>query len=233
MRRPGAMPAPHGRGAFSGCSHGGSRRQKRPDFRQQFLKAFAGAAGAGVFSAELFEQFLVAMNDPHAAFDVRFGWEAALALTGALESRAGRAGVTGFAWDTSGGELHGGTWPANSATIVTCAWPMSTPRRKGTSRISPHSGASADLASFSEPSFPPVSLSRIFWMSPFGVFGVPSGYGEWFAGGRCPPYLTADHRHSPRQLRLFRPRLHSRGTDVESILSDPLRRCASSRWSCV
>lgn len=158
-----APPRRNTRAAFSGCSHGGSRRQKRPDFRQQFLKAFAGAAGAGVFSAKLFEQFLVAMNDPHAAFDVRLGRVAAPALTGALESRAGRAGVTGFAWDTSGGELHDGTWPTNSATIVTCA-----SRRKGTSRISPHGGSSADVASFSEPSFPSVSLTRIFWMSPSG-----------------------------------------------------------------
>jgi hypothetical protein len=87
---------------FIGCNATGSPRQNRPDRMQHFLKAPVGPARARIVSAELFDQLLVAVNDPDAAFNVRFGREAATALTGALESRAGRdANRVRDAWDTS------------------------------------------------------------------------------------------------------------------------------------
>src|SRR5436309_3073198 len=62
------------------------RRQKRPLRKQQALKPLARAARAGVVSAELFGQFLVAVYDPHASLDMRFGWVAAAALAHRLKS---------------------------------------------------------------------------------------------------------------------------------------------------
>src|SRR5688500_14077819 len=61
------------------------RRQKRPQRMQHFLKPLVGAAGARVVAAELFEQFLVAVDDADAALDVRLGGVAAAALAGALK----------------------------------------------------------------------------------------------------------------------------------------------------
>jgi len=69
---------------------------------QQFLKTFVRPAWARVVAAELFDEFFVAVNNPHAAFDVRLGREASPALTGSLESKAGRDGDrVRSAWDTS------------------------------------------------------------------------------------------------------------------------------------
>jgi hypothetical protein len=84
----------------------GLRRQKRPDFRQQFLKPFVGAAGARVVAAELFEELFVAVNDARAAFYVGFGGVASAAFAGGFKSRSGRNIArcdrrAGFAWDTS------------------------------------------------------------------------------------------------------------------------------------
>ena len=46
------------------------------------MKAFVGAAGAGVVSAELFEELFVAVDDPGAAFYLGFGGEAFAAFAG-------------------------------------------------------------------------------------------------------------------------------------------------------
>ncbi|EDY19981.1 hypothetical protein CfE428DRAFT_2570 [Chthoniobacter flavus Ellin428] len=54
---------------------------------QQFLKPASRTARAGVVTTEFLPQFLVAMDDAEAAFDLRFGWEPFTALAGALEKR--------------------------------------------------------------------------------------------------------------------------------------------------
>jgi hypothetical protein len=77
----------------------GSRRQNRPESMQHFLKAFAGSTWAWIVAAEFFDEFFVAVHDPHAALDMRLGGVASSALTGALESRADR--IRCDAWDTS------------------------------------------------------------------------------------------------------------------------------------
>jgi hypothetical protein len=46
------------------------------------LKPATGAAGAEVISSKLLGQLLVAVNDPHAAPDARFGREASTSLAG-------------------------------------------------------------------------------------------------------------------------------------------------------
>jgi len=46
---------------------------KRPERRQQFLKASAGRAGAQVIAAQLFEQLLVAVHHAVAASHLRLG----------------------------------------------------------------------------------------------------------------------------------------------------------------
>jgi hypothetical protein len=51
------------------------------------LKAFCGAAGAGIGAAELFHELLIAVNDSRAALHMGFGVEALTALGRALESR--------------------------------------------------------------------------------------------------------------------------------------------------
>ena len=48
------------------------------------------AARARIVAPELFDQFLVAADDLHAALDLRFGWEPFTALAGALEKRGRR-----------------------------------------------------------------------------------------------------------------------------------------------
>ncbi|MBC7782339.1 MAG: hypothetical protein H7144_00750 [Burkholderiales bacterium] len=69
---------------------------------QQFLKAFVGPTRARVVAPELLNKLFLAMHDALASFHVRLGREAATALTGALESRAGRDTVhVGSARDTS------------------------------------------------------------------------------------------------------------------------------------
>jgi hypothetical protein len=55
-------PAKSSRGRF---------HRNRPDFRQQFLKAASGAARAWVVAPELFDEFLVAVNDAVAALHMR------------------------------------------------------------------------------------------------------------------------------------------------------------------
>jgi hypothetical protein len=80
----------------NGCD---SSRQKRPDFRQHFLKAFAWAAGAGVVSAELFEKLLVTMHDAVAGLDVRFGRIALAAFAHDLKSSGPRNGCVRVAYE--------------------------------------------------------------------------------------------------------------------------------------
>jgi hypothetical protein len=77
----------------------GSRRQKRPDRMQHFLKAFVRTAGARIVAPKLFDEFFVAMNDPDATLHVGFGREASATLTRALESRVDLS--RRYAWDTS------------------------------------------------------------------------------------------------------------------------------------
>lgn len=57
---------------------------------QQFLKTPPGSAGAGVVAAELFEQLFVAVNDPDAALDARFGWVAFAAFAAYFKSSGRR-----------------------------------------------------------------------------------------------------------------------------------------------
>jgi hypothetical protein len=51
------------------------------------FEELAGATWAGVVSAELFRQFLIAMDDLFTAFDLSFGGVAFAAFTCDLESR--------------------------------------------------------------------------------------------------------------------------------------------------
>jgi hypothetical protein len=53
---------------------------------QQFLKTPPGAAGAGVVAAEFLDQLFVAMDDPLAALDARFGWIAFAAFAAHFKS---------------------------------------------------------------------------------------------------------------------------------------------------
>jgi hypothetical protein len=76
---------------------------------QHFLKTPPGAAGAGVVSAEFFEQFFVAVDDPEAALDAGFGGVAFPAFAAYFKSRNPRGG---FAWcppllDRRAAEWHG------------------------------------------------------------------------------------------------------------------------------
>lgn len=57
---------------------------------QHFLKPDTGTAGTWVVAAKFLDQFLVAMNHPVSAFDLRLGREALLTLADDLESRTGR-----------------------------------------------------------------------------------------------------------------------------------------------
>jgi hypothetical protein len=69
---------------------------------QQFLKAFIRSTRARIIPPELFRQFLVAVNDAHAALDMRLRREPATPFTGALESKADRDTLRNpDAWDTS------------------------------------------------------------------------------------------------------------------------------------
>jgi len=70
-------------------SHAACFPQKQPVVRQQFLKQAPGAAGAGIVAAQLFEQFLVPVDDPLAFLDLGLGREALLAFTRGLETTGG------------------------------------------------------------------------------------------------------------------------------------------------
>jgi hypothetical protein len=48
---------------------------------------FTAAAGARVFAAQFFQQFLVAMHEAQAALDAGFGWVAFAPFTGGREKR--------------------------------------------------------------------------------------------------------------------------------------------------
>ena len=50
------------------------------------IESLSAAAGTGIVASELFFERLIAMDDSHSAFDVRFRWEAASAFTHRLES---------------------------------------------------------------------------------------------------------------------------------------------------
>jgi hypothetical protein len=54
-------------------------------FQAALLESFAAAAGAWIVPAQLFDEFLVAVNDLHASLDVRFGWEAPPTLAHRLD----------------------------------------------------------------------------------------------------------------------------------------------------
>jgi hypothetical protein len=58
---------------------------------QQFLKAPPGAAGARVVAAKFLDQFLVAVDDPDAALDARFGWIALAAFAAYFKSSSPRS----------------------------------------------------------------------------------------------------------------------------------------------
>ena len=57
-----------------------------PDRRQHFLKPPSAAARAQVVAAQLLEQLLVTVDDPHSALHPGLGRIAAAALAGALKS---------------------------------------------------------------------------------------------------------------------------------------------------
>jgi hypothetical protein len=86
-------------GEFTSNKTGGSRRQNRPESMQHFLKAFARAAWARIVAAEFFDEFFIAMHDPHATLDAGLGGITSAAFTCALESRVDRNRCD--AWDTS------------------------------------------------------------------------------------------------------------------------------------
>jgi len=56
---------------------------------QHFLKSNAGAARAGIVTAEFFEQFFVPVYDAVTVFDACFRWESFLAFTAGLETNVG------------------------------------------------------------------------------------------------------------------------------------------------
>jgi hypothetical protein len=60
-----------------------------PVLRQQFLKSTPGSTGARIVPSKFFQEFLVAIDNPETALDVRFGWESFAALATALERRIG------------------------------------------------------------------------------------------------------------------------------------------------
>jgi hypothetical protein len=64
-----------------------SSRQKRPEFRQHFLKAFTGTARARVVTTELLDEFLVAMHDAGTSLDMRLGGITLVPLARDLKTR--------------------------------------------------------------------------------------------------------------------------------------------------
>jgi hypothetical protein len=73
---------------------------------QQFLKPATGAAGAGIVAAELFAQFLVAVDDAPAVFDLGFRREASSAFAARfVESTLRRVVVS---------------WPSNTSVVCVC-----------------------------------------------------------------------------------------------------------------
>ena len=58
----------------------------RPERMQHFLKAASRAAWAEIVPAQLFAEFLVPMNDAHATFHLRFGWETLATFAGDFEA---------------------------------------------------------------------------------------------------------------------------------------------------
>lgn len=83
---------------FRGSSFACSRRQKRPDFMQHFLKAPPGSAGTRIVPAEFLGKLLVSMNDLDATLDVRFGREALATFICGFESRNPRRTGVGRCW---------------------------------------------------------------------------------------------------------------------------------------
>lgn len=61
-------------------------RQKRPRFRQHFLKAPPGIAGARIVPAQFLQQFLVSVDEAMAPLDPSFAREPAAALAHDLKS---------------------------------------------------------------------------------------------------------------------------------------------------
>ena len=72
-----AHPSEAGVGLISFSESSGPclRRQNRPDFRQHRLNTPAGTARAKVVATELLDEFLIAVDDPMAAFDLGLGRE--------------------------------------------------------------------------------------------------------------------------------------------------------------
>ena len=68
---------------------------------QQFLKPTTRMAGTWVVAAETFEKLLVALYDPFAALDARFGGETALTLARRLETGWSRGAGSFCPWHTS------------------------------------------------------------------------------------------------------------------------------------
>ncbi len=54
---------------------------------QQFLKLPPGKARARVVTPQLFDQFLIAMDDPVTTLDMGFGWETLAALAHGVKTR--------------------------------------------------------------------------------------------------------------------------------------------------
>lgn len=65
---------------------------------QHFLKTPPGTARAGVVSAELFDELLVAVHDLHTPFHAGLGREALSAFTDGLERRHGLQIGWGRCW---------------------------------------------------------------------------------------------------------------------------------------
>lgn len=63
----------------------GSRRQKQAFRETTLFEAEAGAAGARIVPPQLFFQLFIAMDDPHAALDLRFGGESMTPLAHVIE----------------------------------------------------------------------------------------------------------------------------------------------------
>jgi hypothetical protein len=71
------------------------------------LEPAARSARARIVAPELLDQFLAAMHDPHAAFDLRFRREPLTALAGALEKRS-RAATAGADFTLTSGTVYWG-----------------------------------------------------------------------------------------------------------------------------
>jgi hypothetical protein len=120
------------------------------------LKTPPGAAGAGVVSAEFLEQFLVAVDDPDAALDVRLGWVALAAFAAHFKSRNPRGGSSWcppglLAGSEAGSHGGAGVTSERGGEVVPSAPIVSGPMRASARVTRTHQGGGAGRRQASRP----------------------------------------------------------------------------------